>query len=112
MPRIRPSLSATRYISVTCEVNVLVAATPISSPARVNSTESHSRVICDPITLVIASTWAPRDLASFIAASVSIVSPDCAIAITSVCSSITARRYRHSLAMSDSQGIRAHSSSR
>ena len=40
--------------------NVLVAATPISRPARVNSTPSASRVACEPITLVIASTRAPR----------------------------------------------------
>ena len=46
------------------------------------------------------------------AAIVSIVSPDCETAITSVRSSITGRRYRHSLAMSDSLGMRAHSSSR
>ena len=73
-------------------MNVLDAATPISSPARVYSTESHSRVIWLPMTLVTASTWAPRERASFIAASVSIVSPDWAIAITSVFSSITAWR--------------------
>ncbi len=90
--RIIPSFSASRYISVTWAVNVLVAATPISRPARVYSTESHSRVICEPITLVTASTWAPRARASFMAASVSIVSPDCEIAITSVRSSITGRR--------------------
>ena len=37
----------------TCATNVLVAATPISSPARVNSTPSESRVACEPITLVM-----------------------------------------------------------
>ena len=42
--------------------------------------------------LVTASTWPPRARASFIAASVSIVSPDWQMAITSVFSSITGRR--------------------
>ena len=76
------------------------------------STESQSRVAWLPITFVTASTCAPCARASFMAAIVSIVSPDCETAITSVRSSITGRRYRHSLAMSDSLGIRAHSSSR
>ena len=56
--------------------NVLVAATPISSPARVYRTPSASRVACAPMTLVTASTAAPRERAVRIAASVSAVSPD------------------------------------
>ncbi len=46
-------------MTATWQTNVLVAATPISRPARVNSTPSASRVACEPITLVIASTVAP-----------------------------------------------------
>ena len=65
-------------------MNVFVAATPISMPARVYSTESTSRVICVPIMFVIASVWARDSRASRIAASVSAVSPDCVIPITSV----------------------------
>jgi hypothetical protein len=70
----------------------LVAATPISSPARVNSTPSASRVAWLPMTLVIASTFAPFSRASRIAASVSAVSPDCEIPITRSRSSTTGSR--------------------
>ena len=56
MPRTIPSFSASRYISTTWLVNVFDAATPTSSPARVYSTESQSRVAWLPITFVIAST--------------------------------------------------------
>jgi hypothetical protein len=73
-------------------VNVFEAATPTSRPQRVYSTESTSRVICEPIMFVIATVRAPSSRASFIASIVSRVSPDCEIPITSVCSSITGRR--------------------
>ena len=63
-------------MTATWQTNVFVAATPISSPARVKSTPSASRVACEPMTLVTASTCAPRSRASRIAASVSAVSPD------------------------------------
>ena len=43
-------------MTATWQTKVLVAATPISRPARVNSTPSASRVAWEPITLVIAST--------------------------------------------------------
>ena len=55
----RPIRRASRYIAATWATNVFVAATPISSPARVNSTPSASRVACEPMTFVIASTVAP-----------------------------------------------------
>jgi hypothetical protein len=66
----------------TWATNVFVAATLTSRPERVNSTPSASRVICDPIALVSASTRAPRSEARRMAASVSAVSPDCEMAIT------------------------------
>ena len=69
-------------MTATWQRNVFVAATPISRPARVNSTPSASRVTCEPITFVIASTAAPRSFALRIAASVSAVSPDWEIPIT------------------------------
>ena len=69
-------------MTATWHRNVFVAATPISRPARVNSTPSESRVACEPITLVIASTLAPRSRAMRIAASVSAVSPDWLIPTT------------------------------
>ena len=56
VPRIRASHSPSRYIAATCAVKVLVAATPISSPARVNSTVSASRVAWLPMMLVSAIT--------------------------------------------------------
>ena len=62
--------------------NVFVAATPISRPARVYSTPSASRVACEPMTFVTASTVAPRSRASRIAASVSAVSPDWVMPMT------------------------------
>ena len=62
-------------MTATWQTNVLVAATPISSPARVNSTPSASRVACEPVAFVTASTVAPRSRARRIAASVSAVSP-------------------------------------
>ena len=65
-------------------MNVFDAATPTSSPQRVKSDESTSRVMCEPIMFVIATVCAPRSFASFIAPSVSRVSPDCEMPITSV----------------------------
>ena len=73
-------------------MNVFEAATPISMPARVYSTESTSRVICDPIMFVIATVRAPSSRASLSAAMVSRVSPDCEIPMTSVRSSMTGFR--------------------
>ncbi len=52
VPRACASQRPSRYIAATWLVKVFVAATPISSPARVNSTESASRVAWLPITLV------------------------------------------------------------
>ena len=82
VPRPRASHRPSRYIAATCAVKVLVAATPISRPARVNSTVSASRVAWLPMMLVTAITFAPRSRASRIAASVSAVSPDWVIPIT------------------------------
>ena len=82
MPRSSASRSASRYIAETWATNVLVAATLTSSPERVNSTPSASRVACEPMPFVSASTVAPRSRASRIAASVSAVSPDCEIPTT------------------------------
>ena len=72
--------------------NVFVAATLISIPARVKRTPSASRVAWLPITFVSASTRAPRERASRIAASVSAVSPDWVIPITRSRSSTTGLR--------------------
>ncbi len=73
-------------------MKVFDAATLTSSPARVYSTESTSRVICDPIMFVIATVCAPISRASFIASIVSRVSPDCEIPMTRVSSSSTGLR--------------------
>ena len=81
-PRTSARRSANRYIAATCAVNVLVAATEISRPERVNRTPSASRVACEPMMFVTAITEAPRSLASRIAASVSAVSPDCVMPMT------------------------------
>jgi len=78
------SWSAISESSATCEVNVFDAATPTSRPQRVNSTDSASRVICVPIRFVIASVRAPPSRASLTAFTVSRVSPDCEMPITSV----------------------------
>ena len=59
-------------------------ATPISGPAWMYTPPSDSRAIVDPTTLQIPRTRAPFRLASRIAASVSAVSPDWLIAMTSV----------------------------
>ncbi len=82
VPRSSARRSASRYIAATWATKVLVAATPISSPERANRTPSASRVACDPIALVSASTFAPRSDARRIAASVSAVSPDCEMPTT------------------------------
>ena len=55
-PRSCASQSPSRYIAATWLMKVLVAATPISSPARVSRTASASRVAWLPMTLVTAST--------------------------------------------------------
>jgi len=92
VPRSSARRNASRYMTATWHTNVFVAATPISSPARVKSTPSHSRVACEPIVFVIASTVAPRSRARRIAASVSAVSPDCEIPTTRSPSPITGLR--------------------
>ncbi len=81
---ISASLSARRLRSATCEVKVFEAATPTSIPQRVKSVASTSRVICVPMRFVIASVRAPLSRASLAALTVSRVSPDCEIPITSV----------------------------
>ena len=91
-PRSSATFRANRYIAATCATNVLVAATPISRPARVKSTPSASRVAWLPWMFVMASTVAPRSRARRIAARVSAVSPDWEIPITRSCSSITGFR--------------------
>ena len=48
---------------MTWVTNVLVATTAISGPACRNSTASASRVMADPIVLVMAMTGAPRSRA-------------------------------------------------
>ena len=70
--------------AVSCEVNALVDATPISGPACVSSVPAASRVIIEPTTLQMASVFEPFCLASRCAASVSAVSPDCEITTVSV----------------------------
>ena len=81
-PRSSASRRPSRYIAATWLTKVLVAATPISRPARVKRTASASRVAWLPMMLVTASTLAPPSRARRIAASVSAVSPDWVIPIT------------------------------
>ena len=97
-------------MATTWLTNVFVAATPISSPARVYNTPSASRVACEPMMFVIASTFAPRSRAVRIAASVSAVSPDCEIPITRSPGPTMGLRYRYSEAISTSTGTRENSS--
>ena len=92
VPRSSAIRRASRYIAETWATNVLVAATQTSSPERVNSTPSASRVACEPIPLVRARTVAPRSRASRMAASVSAVSPDCEMPITRSPGPITGSR--------------------
>ena len=70
--------------AVSCEVNALVEATPISGPACVISVPAASRVIMEPTTLQMARVLEPFCLASRCAASVSAVSPDCEITTVSM----------------------------
>ena len=70
-------------------MNALVEATPISGPACVRIVPSDSRVIIEPCTLQMESTFAPRSFASRKAAMVSAVSPDCEMTSRSVFSVIT-----------------------
>ena len=67
-----------------CATNAFVEATATSGPACVYSTASDSRGIDAPCVLQIASTLDPCSRAWRNAMSVSIVSPDCEIATTSV----------------------------
>ena len=69
------------------QVKALVEATPISGPAWVRMVPLASRVIIEPTTLQIASVFEPFCLASRWAASVSAVSPDWLMQMTSVRSS-------------------------
>ncbi|CPZ95945.1 Uncharacterised protein [Mycobacteroides abscessus] len=87
-----------------------MAATPISGPALVYNTASHSRGICEPLVLQTASTLAFCSLACRTASNVSAVSPDWEMATTSVLRSKTGSRYRNSLASSISTGSRVQCS--
>ena len=62
--------------TVICVVNALVEATPISGPAWVYAPAWDSLEMEEPTTLQTPNTNAPFSFASFIAASVSAVSPD------------------------------------
>ena len=68
--------NAIRVNTVTCAVNALVDATPISGPACVYDPASVIRAIDEPTTLQIPRMVAPLDFASSRAANVSAVSPD------------------------------------
>ncbi len=62
----------------------MVEATATSGPAWVYSTASDSRGMVEPLVLQIASTLAPCSRAWRSAIRVSMVSPDCEMAMTSV----------------------------
>lgn len=85
-------------------------ATATSGPACVYNTASDSRGIVEPFVLQTARTFAPCSRACRSAISVSMVSPDCEMAITSVRASRIGSRYRNSLASSTSHGIRVQCS--
>ena len=73
---------ASKASAVNWEVKHLVEATPISGPAKVYRARSEVRAMAESTTLLIARVRAPRALASFMAASVSAVSPLCEIPTT------------------------------
>ena len=83
---------------------VLVAATPISGPALVYITWCASLVMLLPTTFTIASV-SDTFLAVLSACSVSAVSPDCVMNITSVWSSSVSWKYSNSLASITSVGM-------
>ena len=104
-----PSCTESRSRHASCDVNDLVAATPISGPALVKM-HWHSLVMLLPSALTIPSFWLPFDPASLIAARVSAVSPDCVIAITRSPQSMIGSVYLNSDAISTSTGILANRS--
>ena len=110
LPLALASFKAIKVNTVICVVKALVEATPISGPACVYAPAFVSLAIVDPTTLHTPKTKAPLDFANLIAASVSAVSPDCDIAITTSFSVITGLRYLNSDAYSTSTGILAKSS--
>ena len=71
---------------------VFVLATAISGPTRSRIVPSATRVVCAPGVLQSVICRQPARRASSMAASVSTVSPDCAIETTSVFSSRTGCR--------------------
>ena len=73
---------ASRYINAVCTIYAFVEHTDISGPASVYITIFASLAIDEPTTLTMASVSAPIEFASFKAASVSAVSPDCEIITT------------------------------
>ena len=84
-PRSLAIVSASRNSATSCVVNALVDATPISTPARVKNFSLVARAIALVGTLMMPSVVPmPSDCACFSAASVSAVSPDCEITMTSV----------------------------
>ena len=84
-----------------------MVATAISGPAQVYSTSSDSRAIVEPTTLTMDSRRAPRRLASRMAASVSMVSPDWLITRARVRSVTMGSQYRNSEARVTSTGMRS-----
>ena len=111
-PFLEAIFNAINVKTVICVVKAFVDATPISGPACVYAPAFVSLAIEDPTTLQTPKTKAPFDFASFIAAKVSAVSPDCEIAIITSFEVIIGFLYLNSDAYSTSTGIRALSSIR
>ena len=111
-PRASAIFNARSVTAASWVVNVLVAATPISSPARVYSTPSASRASELPTMLLMANTRVPSVRTRRVAASVSAVSPDWDMGTASRPDSATGWRCRSSEAISASADRRAHSSTR
>ena len=92
-------------ITEICVVNAFVDATPISGPAWVKITPSASRASVLPRTLQIERVYAPFFFASFIAAIVSAVSPDCETSMSKSFLERIGSLYLNSEAISVSTGI-------
>ena len=107
VPSRRAKYSPNRLSTASWVLYALVVATAISGPAQVYSTTSDSRAMEEPTTLTMASTLAPRRLASRMAAMVSRVSPDWLMTTTRVCSSTMGSMYRNSEARATSTGLRS-----
>jgi len=91
-PFLFPKFNHNKNSDSTWPVKAFVLATPTSGPAWMYIPQSVSRAMVEPTTFTMPKLRAPQDCASRSASSVSAVSPDWEMPITTSSSLISGRR--------------------